>query len=58
MLRWSVIFFLIALVSAIFGFTRIAADAVAFSKILFIIFLVLFLISVIVPFFKKKNSVS
>ena len=48
MLRWSVIFFIIALVAAIFGFTGIAQDAAAVAKVLFFIFLVLFLIAIIV----------
>jgi uncharacterized membrane protein YtjA (UPF0391 family) len=58
MLRWSVIFFIIALVAAIFGFTGIAQDAAAVAKVLFFIFLVLFLIALIVGggFAGKKLS--
>lgn len=42
MLRWSLIFFIVALVAAIFGFTGIAEGAASIAKILFFIFIVLF----------------
>jgi uncharacterized membrane protein YtjA (UPF0391 family) len=45
MLYWAAIFFVIALVAAIFGFGGIAASAVGVAKILFFVFLVLALVS-------------
>lgn len=45
MLTWSIVFLIIAIVAALFGFTGIAGTAVGFAKILFFIFLVLFVIS-------------
>jgi uncharacterized membrane protein YtjA (UPF0391 family) len=42
MLRWAATFFLIAVVAAIFGFTGIAAGAASIAKVLFFIFLILF----------------
>jgi uncharacterized membrane protein YtjA (UPF0391 family) len=47
MLRWAVIFLIIALVAALFGFTDIAAASAGIAKILFGIFLVLFLIALV-----------
>lgn len=47
MLRWTVTFLIIAIVAAIFGFGNIAAGAASIAKILFFIFIVLFLLSVI-----------
>ncbi len=41
MLYWAAIFFVIAVVAAIFGFGGIAADAEGIAKILFVVFLVL-----------------
>ena len=41
MLRWSVIFFVIALVAALFGFGGIAGDAAGIARILFVAFLVI-----------------
>lgn len=43
MLKWSAVFFIIAIVAAGLGFTGIAAGAAEVAKILFFIFLVLFL---------------
>ena len=43
MLKWAVIFLIIALVAALFGFTDIASASAGIAKILFAIFLVLFL---------------
>jgi uncharacterized membrane protein YtjA (UPF0391 family) len=47
MLNWAVAFFVIALVAAIFGFFGIASAAVGIAKILFFVFLVLFLVSLV-----------
>lgn len=45
MLTWALIFFIVAIIAALFGFTGIAANAVAIARVLFFIFIVLFLIS-------------
>ncbi len=45
MLHYAVVFFVIALVAALFGFGGIAASAVGIAKVLFVIFLVLAIIS-------------
>lgn len=42
MLRWAAIFFVIAIVAALFGFGGIAEGAASIAKILFFIFIVLF----------------
>jgi uncharacterized membrane protein YtjA (UPF0391 family) len=47
MLRWSLVFLIVALIAAVFGFGRIAANAVEMARILFFIFLVLFLVSLL-----------
>jgi uncharacterized membrane protein YtjA (UPF0391 family) len=47
MLRWTIIFLVIAIIAAIFGFGGIAAGAASIAKILFFIFLVLFVLSLI-----------
>jgi uncharacterized membrane protein YtjA (UPF0391 family) len=48
MLTWAVIFLVIALIAALFGFTDIAAASAGIAKILFGIFLFLFLAVVVV----------
>ncbi len=47
MLRWAVIFFVIAIIAAVLGFGGIAATASGIAQILFYIFLVLFLIALL-----------
>ena len=47
MLRWALIFLVIAILAAIFGFGGIAATATGIAQILFYIFLVLFVVSLI-----------
>ncbi len=41
MLHYAVVFFVIALIAALFGFGGIAAGAVSIGKLLFIVFIVL-----------------
>jgi len=48
MLRWAVIFLVIDLVAALFGFTGIAAAAAGIAKFLFLLFLVICLIFLII----------
>jgi uncharacterized membrane protein YtjA (UPF0391 family) len=45
MLSWSIFFLIIALVAALLGFSSIAGTAAGIAKILFGVFLVLFVIS-------------
>jgi uncharacterized membrane protein YtjA (UPF0391 family) len=47
MLYWALMFFVVALVAALFGFTGISLAAAGVAKILFFVFLVLFLVSLI-----------
>ncbi len=47
LLKWALIFFVIALIAAAFGFTGIAAGAAGIAKILFYLFLALFLVLLI-----------
>jgi uncharacterized membrane protein YtjA (UPF0391 family) len=47
MLNWALAFFLIAIVAAILGFTGIAVAFAGVAKILFFVFLVVFLVSLL-----------
>lgn len=55
MLKWAIIFFIIAIVAAVFGFGGIAAGAVSIAKILFWIFVVLFIISLITGLARRRE---
>jgi uncharacterized membrane protein YtjA (UPF0391 family) len=50
MLRWALIFLLISLVAGGLGFTGISAAAGRISKILFVVFGLLFLLVVLVAY--------
>ena len=47
MLHYAVIFFVVALIAALFGFTSIAGAAAGVAKILFFVFLILFVASLV-----------
>ncbi len=53
MLHYAVVFFVIALIAALFGFGGIAASAVGIAKILFVIFLILALASFIASLMRR-----
>jgi len=44
MLKWALIFAIVAVVAALFGFTGIAAGSAAIAKFLFVAALIIFLV--------------
>jgi uncharacterized membrane protein YtjA (UPF0391 family) len=54
MLHYAVVFFVIALIAALFGFGGIAAGAVSIAKILFFVFIILAIASFIFGTLKKR----
>jgi uncharacterized membrane protein YtjA (UPF0391 family) len=54
MLRWALIFLVVAIIAAALGFGGIAGDAAYIAKILFYIFIVVFLVSLIMGMLKKR----
>lgn len=49
MLNWAVTFLVIALIAAIFGFGGVAGTSAGIAKVLFFVFVALFLVSFLVP---------
>ncbi len=47
MLHYAVVFFIVALIAAFFGFGGIAMDAAWIAKVLFVVFLVLAAVSLL-----------
>ena len=47
MLYWALMFLVIAILAAIFGFTGISLMAAGIAKILFFVFVILFVVSLI-----------
>lgn len=55
MLRWSLAFFIIAIIAAIFGFGGIAAGATEIARVLFFFFLVIFVLSLVWGLFTGRR---
>ena len=55
MLRWAVIFLVVAIIAAVFGFGDIAGGASSIARILFFLFIVLFVISLLYGLITGKN---
>jgi uncharacterized membrane protein YtjA (UPF0391 family) len=47
LLQWAFIFLIVAIIAGLFGFTGIAIESVWIAKILFSIFLLLFVLAII-----------
>lgn len=56
MLYWAAIFFIVAIIAAAFGFGGIAAGAVGIAKVLFFIFLVLFIVSLLAGLLRGRGA--
>ena len=54
MLHYAVVFLVIALIAAIFGFGGIAAGAVDIAKILFFIFVITAVVSFVIGLIKRR----
>lgn len=48
MLSWALMFLVVALIAGLFGFWGVASVATGFARVLFVVFLVLFLGSLLV----------
>lgn len=47
MLNWALIFFIVAIIAAVFGFGGIASASAGIAQILFFVFVALFLIALV-----------
>lgn len=54
MLQWALSFLVIALIAALFGFGGIAAISIELARILFFVFIILFLIAAVMHIGKGK----
>ena len=55
MLYYAAVFFVVALIAAVFGFGGIAVGAIEIAKVLFFIFLVLFIVSLVLGLFRRGS---
>ncbi len=56
MLYWALVFFIFALVAALLGFGGLAVASAGIAKILFIVFLALFLISLVTGLARRPRA--
>jgi uncharacterized membrane protein YtjA (UPF0391 family) len=54
MLYWALMFLVIALVAAVFGFGGIASTAAGMAQILFVVALILFVVSLFAGFMRRN----
>lgn len=55
MLRWALIFLIFALIAGLLGFTSIAGESMYIAKVLFVVFLVVFLASLLYSLITGKK---
>ena len=55
MLYWALVFFILALVAAVFGFGGIAAGAATIAKFFFFAFVVVFAVSLVMGLLKGRT---
>ena len=55
MLYWAAIFFVVAIIAAAFGFGGIAAGAAGIAKILFFVFVILFIVSLLAGLLRGRG---
>lgn len=55
MLYWALVFFVVAIVAAVFGFGGIASASAGVAQILFFIFLLLFIAGIVMHFMRGRT---
>jgi uncharacterized membrane protein YtjA (UPF0391 family) len=55
MLHYAAVFFVIAIIAAVFGFTGLAVGAASIAKILFFVFLIGALVTVLMGAFRRRD---
>ncbi|HEY4248394.1 MAG TPA: DUF1328 domain-containing protein [Lacunisphaera sp.] len=56
MLRWSLTFLLFGLIAALLGFTNVAGTAIGIAQVLFYIFAVLFVLTLLMGLFSGGRT--
>jgi uncharacterized membrane protein YtjA (UPF0391 family) len=55
MLGWALTFLVVALIAGVLGFTTVAGASIAIAKILFFVFLVLFIVSLVMHLMRGRG---
>lgn len=57
MLSWTVTFFIISIIAAVFGFGGIASTTAGIAQILFYIFIAMFVVSLLMNVARKGDNI-
>ncbi len=57
MLRWALLFLVVALIAALFGFGGVAGTSMVAAKILFFVFLVMFVVSLVMGTREPRDAI-
>jgi uncharacterized membrane protein YtjA (UPF0391 family) len=57
MLNWALVFLVLGLIAALFGFTGIAGASIGIAKILFFVFLAIFVVMLLVGGWRGRGTV-
>jgi len=57
MLNWALVFLVLGLIAALFGFTGIAGASIGIAKILFFVFLALFVVMLLFGGWRGRGTV-
>ena len=57
MLSWALMFLVIALIAALFGFTSVAGTSMAAAQVVFFVFLILFVVSLVMGRSRPRDVV-
>jgi uncharacterized membrane protein YtjA (UPF0391 family) len=58
MLHWALVFLVLGLIAALFGFTGIAGASIGIAKILFFVFLAMFAIILVMGGFRGRGTMT
>jgi uncharacterized membrane protein YtjA (UPF0391 family) len=56
MLNWALVFLVLGLIAALFGFTGIAGASIGIAKILFFVFLAIFVVMLLVGGWRGRGG--
>ncbi len=56
MLNWALTFLVVALIAGVLGFTTVAGAAIEIAKIIFFVFVVLFLVSLVMHLVRGRGA--
>jgi uncharacterized membrane protein YtjA (UPF0391 family) len=55
LLKWALIFLVVSIIAAVFGFTGISAASADIARILFYFFVVIFIVLLVLGFFAARR---